>query len=268
MLSLDNRAFRYGDALFESIRVVQGRPCFLEAHLARLRHGSERLGLRHQEDLYALVAQLLHRSGTTSGRLRMCLTRKSGGLYAPQQQMGIVGAEISPVEPSTYPTWQHGLKVGRLANHRVGDTILNGLKSANALTYVMAGKACRELGWDEGLLTNHRGEIVEGYSSNLWVWKDGQLSTPSLQYGGVAGVIRQLLLESRYGWPLPVQARAIHPDELSTADEIWLTNAIQGIRWVADYEGRELTGQKAVEMQEKLREMALSSAKDLPGSWP
>lgn len=270
LFGLQNRAFRYGDALFETIRVMQGRPCFLPSHLERLQNGATQLGLNFSsKGLELVLTKLLESNGIQQGgRIRLTLFRKDGGFYTPLNEETGLAVEASAMHEPIFKLNPVGLRLGFCRNHELAHNLLSGLKSSNSLLYVLAGQFSKAQGWDDGLLFNDKGEVVEAVSSNLWVWKEGQAYTPKLDRGGIPGIMRKQLLANLRGSGTEVHEIGMTPETLLNAEEIWLTNSIQGLRWVEQLEHHKLGQKKALSLIASINEMALNSRKGLQGNWP
>lgn len=237
-----NRAFRFGDGCFESIRVYEGKALFWQHHLARLERGMAALGL--QADLPALRLALgqgfcAWRSrwpGGAHGALRIEVFRQGAGRYTPEND-GI-----------------HWVMEGRLAekNSYEKPTLLNlgvftgfdwtpgpfaGLKLCNALPYVLAGRAAQQQGLDD-LLLSHGGNVVEASASNVFFVKENTLITPSLASGCLDGVLRGEMLRLAAEEGIPTEERLVGLEELSEMKEVFLTNVIRGVMVVNQWPDR------------------------------
>jgi branched-chain amino acid aminotransferase len=124
-------------------------------------------------------------------------------------------------------------------------SMVSDLKNSSALMYVVAAQFARAEGWDECILMNHFGQVCEGLTSNIFIVKGDKLITPTLDSACVNGVMRCYIL-----WMLDnaVEEREIEVGELATADEILMTNAVKGIQWVRELNGKTYTNKKALEL--------------------
>ncbi|MBK6622880.1 MAG: aminotransferase class IV [Saprospirales bacterium] len=114
---------------------------------------------------------------------------------------------------------------------------LSPYKTANSLPYILASKARKERNWEEGILMNPAGRVADGCNSNMFAILNGIVHTPPVSEGALAGVMRSVVLQQA---GLQVKVSPISSADLAQAEEIWFTNAIQGVRWVEHFEGREL----------------------------
>lgn len=238
-----NRAFLYGDGLFETMRVRDGRILWAAAHAKRLSRGLNTLGLVLKTEaplatwLQTQVTDLIATQSATNHRVRGTFFRAGGGLYTPQEDGCLCHFECWPLATAPYPFPEKGLQIGIAQSIQLAQNALSPHKTLNALPYILAGRERQARGWEDCLLLNTAGQVAEAQAANVFLWEAGVVYTPDLQQGCVAGVLREqvLRLASVLGWS--VVEGPIKLDQLQRAQEIWLTNAIQGIRWVASIEG-------------------------------
>lgn len=239
-----NRAFLYGDGLFETMRTYQGQVLWATAHAARLTRGMQVLGLTIEQQtaidadwLQIRVAEALPAEGTADYRVRGTFFRTGGGLYTPVASEAAYEFQVTPLAQAPYPFPTKGLNMGLIQRVQLHHDVLAPLKTLNALPYVLAGLERQEQGWDDGLLTNTDGYLAEAQAANLFVIEGETVYTPSLDQGCVDGVLRAQLLRvlRAAGWRTVEDALTL--ERLETAEEVWLTNAIQGLRWVESIEG-------------------------------
>lgn len=240
-IAATDRGLNYGDGLFETMRVHDGRICLLARHLQRLRTGCERIALPYpgdatvQADLAAAVAG----SGGT-GVVRLALTRGDGGRgYAPPPAPRVRRIVSLHALPEPGPA---GLSVG-VCRTRLGRSIaLGGLKHLGRLEQVLAAREVATAGWDEGLMLDQDDLVIEATRHNLFFVRDGGVWTPRLDGSGVAGVMRGLVLEALDALGLAGGEAQLRYHELHEIDEMFLCNAVAGLRPVSDIAGRVLGG--------------------------
>ncbi|MBK9148411.1 MAG: aminotransferase class IV [Flavobacteriales bacterium] len=250
VLRLDNRAFHFGDGLFESIRVVGGMPCFLDAHWARMSTGADLLritlpqGLDRQRFGEAVQA-IIQKSGIASGRMRFTLYRSGSGYYRPQTDQGAYTIELKPIEEPHHVLNPNGLLVDIWPEMRKPVNELSRHKTLNCQYYIMAALWSRARGLDDCLLQNDRGNIIESSAGNLFIVSNGVLYTPSLTDGCLGGVMRAQVINLAIANGIKVYECSLNPQNLLAADELFFTNAIQGIRWVGGYRTKRYTHKMA-----------------------
>jgi branched-subunit amino acid aminotransferase/4-amino-4-deoxychorismate lyase len=233
-----NRAFRYGDAVFETIRLMHGDILFFEKHLARLRRSMEMLSMEWPEtfsfqQLHLLIRHLdqVNNLGGNA-RIRLEVYRNEGGFYTPlKNDVGFI-IEAEPIKDSEYVLNKTGLRVDLYNEMPKLVNKLSTIKTSSALPHVMAGLHRKKSGYDDSLIFNIEGNIAEAVSSNVFIMLNGDVFTPSLDQGCVAGVMRERIIEVLKTKNKKCQEKKISLNELLHADEVFLTNVIDGIRWV------------------------------------
>jgi 4-amino-4-deoxychorismate lyase len=235
-----DRGLHYGDGLFETFAVCDGRPLCWEAHLARLSAGCRRLRLP-QPDVVRLREEAGRAcDGLAIGVLKLIVTRGPGGRgYAAP-------ATVQPTRILLrYPWPAHppadggtGVRV-RVCDTRLGgNPALAGIKHLNRLEQVLARSEWDDPDIAEGLMLDEGGWVVEGTMSNLFMVSRGRLLTPSLERSGIAGVMRRLILAQAAALGLPAAEASLGLDDLQAADEIFLSNSVIGIWPVRELAGR------------------------------
>lgn len=230
-LSVFDRGLQYGDGLFETMKVLHGRPVFWERHMARLERGCQRLGIQTfaRDALWDEAAPLC--SELEHGVLKLMLTRGESerGYQAPKDAAAtrIWQAKAAPDYPADYA--EAGVKV-RFCDTRLGSNpALAGIKHLNRLEQVLARREWDDAEIAEGLMLDAEGHVIEGVMSNLFVVADGQLMTPELSHCGVAGVMREWVLEVAPGLGIQTRVCAISREQLAGAEELFLTNSLMGL---------------------------------------
>lgn len=227
----DDRGFQYGDGLFETALLVRGRVRFLDDHLRRLSTGCARLGIAvpDEQTLRSEIAQVT--AGAERGVLKIIVTRGSGGRgYRPN------GTTTSTRAVALHPLNQmpHGALRLRWCDIRLGrNARLAGIKHLNRLEQVLAQSEWREGDADEGLMLDTEGEVVCATSANVFAVRDSVLVTPDLRFCGVHGVMRAQVLKAAIKLRLAISEEPLWPHDLETASEVFITNAVRGIRSVA-----------------------------------
>jgi 4-amino-4-deoxychorismate lyase len=256
--SLD-RGLWYGDGVFETIAVQDGRPRFWLRHLARLTAGCGRLGIPRPEGQCLLDEALKLIPDVDRGVLRIIVTRGCGGRgYRPAGTAP--PTRVMQLHP--WPDYPERCRVSgvrvRLCRLRLGQNpALAGIKHLNRLEQVLARAEWDDPAIMEGLLLDGEGRLVEGTMSNLFLIRDGVLMTPDLNRCGVAGVLRTVVMELAVGVSMPLRVGAFGLDDLGEADEVFLTNSLIGIWPVIAIEKRAYPkGDLTHRLQELLADLA------------
>jgi 4-amino-4-deoxychorismate lyase len=250
------RGLHFGDGLFETIACEGGRPRFLELHLRRLAAGCARLGL--EAPAAATLRAELQQLAAPCGRaiIKVLLTRGA----AAARGYAVTGFE-QPTRISLRYAWppedpglaRAGVRV-RIAALRLGENpALAGLKHCNRLEQVLARREWTDTGIAEALMFSSSGALVSGTMSNVFMVRDAKLYTPRVDRCGVAGVMRQVVLAAAADAGIAAEERVLDSQELACAQEVFLTNALMGIRPVRELDGRPLPpGPLTRRLQERL----------------
>ncbi|HZE84890.1 MAG TPA: aminotransferase class IV [Puia sp.] len=243
ILNADNRGFRYGDGLFETIRVKDDRLILGDFHFERLLKGAALLRFQlpvafTAENLTEQVLGLCKKNGHRGlSRVRLVIFRGDGGLYDPQDHRPNYIIQSWPLPDGKGSLDENGLVIDIFPDGRKSCDSLSNLKSNNYLLYALAALYAGQQQLDDCLVLNSYDRIADSTISNLFWCKGGEIHTPPLSEGCVAGIMRRWLLET-----LPKAGFSLHEKEtgvedLLGAEEIFLTNAIQPIRWVKAFRG-------------------------------
>jgi len=242
ILSVSNRSFRYGDGLFESIRVVNGHVYNFEGHYRRLLEGMEAFNFEvpsnySVEFFLNQINSLVQRNGIKEGgRIKLSIYRKGveSSYLSEVNDPGFI-IEARPYFSNYFTLNPEGIEID-LFNEI--PKIVNNYsiyKSSNAFFYVNASIEAKKRGLKDLLLVNSRGGIIESTNSNLFIVSNGVLYTPPLSEGCVGGTMRMKIINLALENGVKVYECTISPQHILSCDEIILTNAIQGIKWVSSY---------------------------------
>jgi branched-chain amino acid aminotransferase len=240
-IQADNRGYLYGDGCFETIKVIRGKAVNLENHIARILAGAHTLKLRapnyfdldyFQKQIDELIAYSKEFQG---GKIRLSFERSAGGTYIPDTNEVSFTIEYLPDNSNGFILNDHGLELDLYSEHKKSINKLSPLKTKNGLLYVLAAVQAKEQGLDDMLVMNEKMAIIESSSCNLFVVSNGVLYTPSLDDGILAGTMRMQIINIALQNGIKVYECTIMPHNILSADEILLTNAIAGIKWVGGY---------------------------------
>lgn len=239
-LAADDRGLHYGDGLFETALLHGGRVRHLDDHLDRLSWGCDRLRIACPERQVLIRDIALVTQGHGEGVLKITVTRGPGGrgYRAPERQkptriVALHSAPERPADPST------GITVRWCSSRLARSSMLAGLKHLNRLEQVLAQSEWEDTTIAEGLLFDTEGELVSATAGNLFLVREGQLVTPDLRYCGIRGVMRGRVIVTAMEAGMPVEEQPLWATDLEAADEVFITNAVRGIRPVGRLETRE-----------------------------
>jgi branched-chain amino acid aminotransferase len=237
-----NRGHLYGDGVFESIRVINGRAVNLENHIARMIEGMKVLRMDIPEEYEKLeffdkeINYLLKQNHITEGgKVRISIDRVIGGAFLPKSNKTSFIIEAYPLTYNDFTLNEIGLSVEIYKDLKKEKNKLAPYKTKNALIYIMASIEGKEAGHDEMLITNFQDAILESSSSNLFIVSNGVLYTSGLEDGCIGGTMRMQIINLALKNNIKVYECPIMPQNLLVADEIFLTNAIKGVQWVGSY---------------------------------
>lgn len=261
VLTSNNRSFRYGDALFETIRITNNVPQFLKEHLQRLLTGMnvfkmEPVSFLNETFLENAILELVQKNNIGSdGRVRLSVYRNDGGFYAPGNNNVSYILEVSSMEEKNYVLNTKGYTVDLYTDLKKSPNVLASIKSANSAIYVMAGIYKNQHQLDECLLLNDKNHIIEAISSNLFAVKNGVLYTPPVADGCVEGVMRKKIIQIAQANRIAVYEISFMQNVLLGADELFLTNSIHGIRWIVAYKQKRYFNNTSKKLIDKLNEL-------------
>lgn len=240
LLTTANRGYRYGDGLFESMRMMKGKLKFTDLHADRLQRGMKALKIDgySQTDAWFLktkAEELATRNKAKHARLRLTVYRDADGLYTPSQNKMGYSFELQPMDEPRYFLNEKGLIMDVFTELPKPSNYLSGIKTCNSLIYVMAGIYKEQNRLDDVFLLNQNGYLCEASSSNIFIWYNNHLYTPALSEGCVEGVMRQVIINVAKANNIGVTEAQINPEILYEADEVFLTNAARGIQSVMGF---------------------------------
>jgi branched-subunit amino acid aminotransferase/4-amino-4-deoxychorismate lyase len=241
----NNRSFCYGDGLFETMHAYGTEVQLADFHFARLFKGMQILKISMNDSIAQVkllreIKRLLNRNKMFGGtRIRLAVFRNPGGLYTPDESEPSYLIETSTLKNNFYELNQKGLNVEIFPEMVKHPDPLSSFKTSSALLYVMAGIWARDNHYDDCLILNHKNTIIESHDSNLFVVKNEVLCTPSPAQGCLDGVMRKqiLLMAKKIG--IQTEENCILSEQtLLESEEIFFTNAIDGIIWVQAFRQR------------------------------
>lgn len=185
-------------------------------------------------------------------RIRLQLYAGTGGLYDGKDQKPNYLIECFPLDEHITELNEIGLDLGIATGLQKSMDSLANLKSCNALIYALAARQAKENKWNDALILNTQGHIIETTITNIFWIKDQQVFTPPLSEGCVAGVMRRRLLELLPQIGYTVTEQPLTKELLMQADELFLTNAIRRLKWVKQLENKSFTNVTIRSISKKL----------------
>ncbi|WP_411030458.1 aminotransferase class IV [Spongiimicrobium sp. 3-5] len=252
-LNHTNRGLRYGDALFETIRVLSGKVVFWEDHYLRLMASMRMLRMEIPMNFtMEFLEQQIHDTVTANGlekaaaRVRLTVFRNPGGLYLPKTNDVSFVVEVVPLKTANYVVNTAAYEVELFKDFYVNQDILSTLKTNNKALNVVGSIFAKENGYDNCLLLNNSKQVVEALNGNVFLVTGNTIKTPPLQDGCLNGIIRKrlvaLLLKSG---DYVMEEASISPFELQKVDEMFITNTVIGVQSVTQYRKKKYATQVA-----------------------
>lgn len=259
-----NRAFGYGDALFETIRSFGTTIFFWEDHYLRLMASMRILRMEipmefTMEFLADEVQRVLESEGlnSTPARIRLSIFRKDGGRYSPSTNEVSYLIKAEEIANPFFVLDTSPYRIELFKEHYLNTGLLSTLKTNNRILNVVGSIYAKESEVDNLILLNHKKQVVEGLHGNIFLVKDQLVLTPPLTDGCINGIIRKNLIEVLKNEPqYELKETSISPFELQKADEIFLTNALMGIQPVTHYRRKEFGTSVAQKLMAKLNAKA------------
>lgn len=258
-LSLADRAMRYGDSVFESMKYANGRINFWEDHYFRLMSSMRILRMEipmsfSPEYLEEQIKATIEKNNLSqkAARVRLHISRKEGGLYSPESNDVNLLITVQESEHLQYQLNEKGLEIDLFKDFYKQKSLLSTIKTGAATLYIVASIFRKENNLDECLLLNGDKMVAEAISANVFVVQGNEVITPPLADGCLKGVLRKQVLALLPKMGYEVKEKSISPFELQKSDELFLTNASKGIQWVEKYRKKTFEKNVSEELVKKL----------------
>ena len=258
-LSVDNRGFAYGDAVFETIK-VNSKPLFWEAHYFRLMASMRILRMEipmhfTPEFLESQIMDLVDTQSekAKSYRVKLTVFRATGGYYTPTSNAVKFTIALTPLDSDIYNSHTDSCEIELFKDYFIAPNLLSTLKTNNKAINVVGSIFAKENNYDNCLLLNTNKNIIEALNGNVFLVKDNVIKTPPLADGCLKGIIRDQLIDMiSKSDNYDLIETSISPFELQKADEIFITNVIQGIKPVTKFRKKTYNTEAAKKFQNKL----------------
>lgn len=256
-----NRAFLYGDGVFETVKIINNKILFLEDHYFRLMASMRVVRMEipmnftmeyFEEQILNLVQE---KNITASARARITVFRNDGGLYLPKTNEVSFLIHATPLDTTLYALNTAEYEVDLYKDFYVTKQLLSSIKTTNKMINVTGSIFAHENGLANCLLVNDTKNVVEALQGNLFMVVGKKLITPPVSEGCLNGIMRkQILALAKKTEGVEVVEEIISPFDLQKADELFLTNVITGIQPITKYRKKEFTSNLAHLLVQKLNE--------------
>jgi branched-chain amino acid aminotransferase len=243
-----NRGFLYGDAVFETVKIVNNKILFLEDHYFRLMSSMRvvRMEIPMNFTMEYLEEQILllvkNANLISSSRARITVYRNDGGYYLPQNNTVSFLIKATELEQKEYSFEEKEYEVDLYKDFYVTKQLLSSIKTTNRLINVTGSIYAHENGLDNCILLNDSKNVVEALQGNIFMLTGTKLITPPVSEGCLNGVMRKQILElARKTIGIEVEEAIISPFDLQKANELFITNVIKGVQPITKYRKKEFS---------------------------
>ena len=265
-LLTQNRAFLFGDAVFETVKIVNAKILFLEDHYFRLMSSMRVVRMEipmnftmeyFEEQILALATA---KNASRAARARITVYRNDGGYYLPQNNTVSFLINVESIDNTLYSINQGEYVVDLYTDFYVARQLLSSIKTTNKIINVTASIFASENGLDNCLLLNDTKNVIEALQGNIFMLKGNTLITPPVSEGCLNGVMRrQVLALARKIEYLEVTEETISPFDLQKSDELFITNVIKGIQPITKYRKKEFSTNRSTILLQKLNEFIVGN---------
>lgn len=261
-----NRGFLYGDAIFETVKIVNSKVVYLEDHYFRLMASMRVVRMEipmnftmeyFEEQLLSLTDKL---AISAAARARITVFRNDGGYYLPLDRSVSFLVHATALETALYSFDKKGYEVDLFKDFYITKQLLSSIKSTNRILNVTASIYADENGLDNCLLLNDSKNVVEAIQGNIFMVMGGKLITPPVSEGCLNGVMRkQILGLAKTISGIEVVEDVISPFDLQKAEELFITNVIKGVQPITKYRKKTFTTSVAEQLVEKLNQIVVTT---------
>ncbi|WP_027878696.1 aminotransferase class IV [Mesoflavibacter zeaxanthinifaciens] len=260
VITNNNRAYAYGDGLFETIKAVHGKLLFFEDHYFRLMASMRimRMEIPMSFTLEFLQDEILktikaNQLDTATCRVKLQVHRVEGGLYKPESNDVEFIVSVKALDQDFYLLNEGDYEVDLFKDFYVSPSLISTLKSNNKALNVVGSIYAKENNLDNCLLINTNKSVVEALNGNVFLVKGNTIKTPPLSDGCLKGIIRKQLIEIiNLMEEYTLEEASISPFEIQKADEMFITNVITGIQPVSKYRKKQFATNVAKALLQKL----------------
>ena len=238
IIGADNRGLRYGDGLFETIKMLNGKLILEDEHFARLWKG---MGILQFEIPKHFTPELLQKeiiniakknNHEAAGRIRLSILRGDGGLYDAKNHFPSYLIQTWQLPEGNGEWNSNGLVLGIYNAAKKSCDILSNIKHNNYLPYVLGALHAKKEKWNDAIILNTHERICDSTIANIFIIKNNVVFTPALNEGCVAGVMRKTIIKHLLDTNFEIIETELSLDQLENADEVFLSNSVYNIRWV------------------------------------
>lgn len=252
-----NRAFLYGDAVFETLKFNKGKVLFLEDHYLRLMASMRILRMKIPYTFTMefieeqCVKTALENNFTENARIRITVFRNDGGKYLPKENNVSFLIEANETT-SNYSYNTDNYEIELYKDNYVAQNILSNIKTNNRIINTLASIFAHENDYQNCLIINEAKNVAEAANGNFFMVQNNKIFTPPLSQGCINGIIRKQIFKIAKKINLEIEEKIIAPFELQAADELFITNIMTGIQSVTKYRKKIYTNNLSFQLYEEL----------------
>jgi len=238
IIQANNRGFRFGDGVFETMKFKKGKIIFLDEHLSRLWQGLKRFQfdlpkLFTPDYLESQILALIQKNKLSVARIRLTVFRGNGGLYDPENLHPNFIIESWNLPETNGDLNENGLQCILFKDALKSVDAYSNLKHNNYLPYLMGALQAKKMKCNDAIIFNANLNICDSTIANVFLIKENIIYTPALSEGCIAGIMREFVINELRKNNFNVVEQTITETDLANADEVFLTNSIYNMRWVS-----------------------------------
>ena len=260
-LSINNRSFLYGDGVFETMKIVDGKILFLEDHYFRLMASMRivRMEIPMNFTLEYIENQILNLTNelkvSNSARVRFTVYREEGGFYTPVTNAVSYIIQATTLDNSNYFIKDSNFEVDLYKDNLISKQLLSTLKTTSKIIQVTASVFAIENELNSCIMLNDEKNVIEAISGNIFMLTENKLVTPPISDGCLNGIMRKQIIQMLKLFPeIEFNEESISPFDLQKADELFITNVITGIQPISKYRKKYYENNFAKRLIDKLNE--------------
>lgn len=260
-LSNTNRSFLFGDGIFETMKIVDGKILYFEDHYFRLMASMRivRMEIPRNFTLEYIETQILHLLDELniidSARIRFTVFRNDGGFYTPETNEISFLIQAVPLENKFYNLSKTNFEVDLYKDNFISSQLLSTLKTTSKIIQVTASVYANENDLDTCIILNDKKNVIEAIYGNIFMLTKNKLVTPPISEGCLNGIMRKQIINLIKFFPeIEFSEENISPFDLQKADELFITNVIIGIQPISKYRKKEFENNFTKKLLEKINQ--------------
>lgn len=249
LFTAQNRGFRYGDGVFETMKIYRSTILLEQFHFERVFLGLKMLQIENSlqfSEIVSLILELCKKNNCIN------LARVRFAVFRNQQNSAEFVIEAFPLAEEVVQWDDRGLTIDLYPYARKSNDAFSNLKTANFLPYVLAENFAKERGLDDAIVLNALNFIADSSKANIFLIKGNEIFTPALHQGCVAGVMRRFLLEQLKTNNFRIYQEELSESQLLEADEVFLTNSIYDMRWIKSFRTKTFSSKQSFAIYQKI----------------